>query len=147
MSTKEAEETVDLWCATGRRCGWQAVQHKNGGEGQGNTLGRHRNLPEGVGDSDEMRRGHALLCGILDQGGAADIAMLAMIRVPPVPEAGGLGFKLLMQIPTGVEGPGEHETGAGAGQAAHGGVQRPREPVRRGALRGRRHAKTWFEAK
>ena len=155
VSTKEAEETVDLWYSDRPEVReWQAVQHKKAAEkGKVNTLlGRHRNLPE-ASSSDEMRRGHALRASINTpiQGGAADIAMLAMIQIHRCPRLRELGFKLLMQIHDEVilEGPEEHRDEALALVKLH--MEKPfndHENLCDVELSvDGDYAKTWFEAK
>lgn len=155
VSTREAEETVDLWYSDRPEVReWQAVQHKKAAEkGKVNTLlGRHRNLPE-ASSSDEMRRGHALRASINTpiQGGAADIAMLAMIQIHRCPRLRELGFKLLMQIHDEVilEGPEEHRDEALALVKLH--MEKPfndHENLCDVELSvDGDYAKTWFEAK
>ena len=155
VSTKEAQETVDLWYSDRPEVReWQAVQHKKAAEkGKGNTLlGRHRNLPE-ASSSDEMRRGHALRASINTpiQGGAADIAMLAMIQIHRCPRLRELGFKLLMQIHDEVilEGPEEHKDEALALVKLH--MEKPfNDHVNLCDIDlnvDGDYAKTWFEAK
>ena len=155
VSTKEAQETVDLWYSDRPEVReWQAVQHKKAAEkGKVNTLlGRHRNLPE-ASSSDEMRRGHALRASINTpiQGGAADIAMLAMIQIHRCPRLRELGFKLLMQIHDEVilEGPEEHKDEALALVKLH--MEKPfNDHVNLCDIDlnvDGDYAKTWFEAK
>ena len=115
VSTKEAEETVQLWYSDRPEVrAWQEVQHRKAAEkGKVSTLlGRHRNLPE-ASSSDEARRQHALRASINTpiQGGAADIAMLAMIQIHRCPRLRELGYRMLMQIHDEVilEGPEEHK--------------------------------------
>lgn len=111
----EAEDTVNLWYSDRPEVrSWQDVQHKNAEEkGKVSTLlGRHRNLPD-ASHKDEGRRQHALRASINTpiQGGAADVAMLAMIQIARCPRLKELGFTLLMQIHDEVilEGPEEHK--------------------------------------
>jgi DNA polymerase-1 len=115
VSTKEAEETVQLWYSDRPEVrAWQEVQHRKAAEkGKVSTLlGRHRNLPE-ASSSDEARRQHALRASINTpiQGGAADIAMLAMLQIHRCPRLRELGYRMLMQIHDEVilEGPEEHK--------------------------------------
>ena len=115
VSTKEAEDTVNLWYSDRPEVrSWQDVQHKNASvKGKVSTLlGRHRNLPD-ASSKDEGRRQHALRASINTpiQGGAADVAMLAMIQIARCPRLKELGFTLLMQIHDEVivEGPEEHK--------------------------------------
>ena len=75
-------------------------------------LGRVRNLPD-ASSKNEAFKSHALRASINTpiQGGAADIAMLAMLQIQRCPRLKELGYKLLMQIHDEVilEGPEEHK--------------------------------------
>ena len=155
VTTKEAEETVNLWYSDRPEVrAWQEVQHKNAAEkGKVSTLlGRHRNLPE-ASSTDEARRGHALRASINTpiQGGAADIAMLAMIQIHRCPRLRELGFKMLMQIHDEVilEGPEEHKDEALALVKHH--MEKPfndHENLCDVDLNvDGDYAKTWFDAK
>ena len=61
-------------------------------------LGRQRKLPDAM-TGDRVAKGHALRAAIITpiQGGAADIAMLAMLQLNESKLLKDLGFKLLMQ--------------------------------------------------
>ena len=61
-------------------------------------LGRQRKLPDAV-NGDRVGKGHALRAAINTpiQGGAADIAMLAMLRLSESEELKRLEYRLLMQ--------------------------------------------------
>jgi len=62
-------------------------------------LGRQRLLPDAMQTADKLARAHALRAAINTpiQGGAADIAMLAMLQLRRSQELKRLGYKLLMQ--------------------------------------------------
>ena len=155
VSTKEAEETVQLWYSDRPEVrAWQEVQHRKAAEkGKVSTLlGRHRNLPE-ASSSDEARRQHALRASINTpiQGGAADIAMLAMLQIHRCPRLRELGFRMLMQIHDEVilEGPEEHKDEALALVKLH--MEKPfndHENLCDVDLNvDGDYAKTWFDAK
>ena len=155
VSTKEAEETVNLWYSDRPEVrSWQEVQHRNAAEkGKVSTLlGRHRNLPD-ASSKDEGRRQHALRASINTpiQGGAADIAMLAMCQIARCPKLKELGFELLMQIHDEVilEGPEEHKDEALALVKLH--MEKPfnnHENLCDVDLNvDGDYAKTWFDAK
>jgi DNA polymerase-1 len=155
VSTKEAEETVQLWYSDRPEVrAWQEVQHRKAAEkGKVSTLlGRHRNLPE-ASSSDEARRQHALRASINTpiQGGAADIAMLAMIQIHRCPRLRELGYRMLMQIHDEVilEGPEEHKDEALALVKLH--MEKPfndHENLCDVDLNvDGDYAKTWFDAK
>ena len=155
VSTKEAEDTVNLWYSDRPEVrAWQEVQHANATKlGKVSTLlGRHRNLPE-ASSRDEMRRQHALRASINTpiQGGAADIAMLAMMQIHRCPRLKEIGYELLMQIHDEVilEGPEEHKDEALALVKRH--MENPfndHENLCDVDLNvDGNYAKTWFEAK
>ena len=155
VSTKEAEETVQLWYSDRPEVrAWQEVQHRKAAEkGKVSTLlGRHRNLPE-ASSSDEARRQHALRASINTpiQGGAADIAMLAMLQIHRCPRLRELGYRMLMQIHDEVilEGPEEHKDEALALVKLH--MEKPfndHENLCDVDLNvDGDYAKTWFDAK
>jgi DNA polymerase-1 len=155
VSTKEAEETVALWYSDRPEVrAWQEVQHRLAAErGKVSTLlGRHRNLPD-ASSSDEGRRQHALRASINTpiQGGAADVAMLAMLQIHRCPRLRELGFKMLMQIHDEVilEGPEAHKDEALALVKRH--MEKPfndHENLCDVDLNvDGNYAKTWFDAK
>ena len=115
VSTKEAEETVQLWYSDRPEVrAWQEVQHRKAAEkGKVSTLlGRHRNLPGGVllGRSASPTRA-ARIHQHAHPGRRGDIAMLAMIQIHRCPRLRELGYRMLMQIHDEVilEGPEEHK--------------------------------------
>jgi len=128
---EEANKTVDLWYSDRPEVrSWQEVQRKHA-EKHGHVrtlLGRTRSLPDAKSRNEQFKS-HALRAAINTpiQGGAADIAMLAMLKIQRCPRLKELGYKLLMQIHDEVilEGPVEHEEEALALTKAH--MQNPFE--------------------
>ena len=114
-SLEEAANTVELWYSDRPEVrDWQEVQKKMAVEKNlvRTLLGRVRNLPD-ASSKNEAFKSHALRASINTpiQGGAADIAMLAMLQIQRCPRLKELGYKLLMQIHDEVilEGPEEHK--------------------------------------
>jgi len=114
-SLEEAANTVALWYSDRPEVKeWQEVQKRLAMEkGLVRTLlGRVRHLPDASSKNDAFKS-HALRASINTpiQGGAADIAMLAMLQIQRCPKLKALGYKLLMQIHDEVilEGPEEHK--------------------------------------
>ena len=116
VTLQEAEATVERWYADRPEVKtWQNEQHELvQRRGWVSTLlGRQRRLPEAA-DSRASRaaKAHALRAAINTpiQGGAADIAMLAMLELERSEELRDMGWRLLMQVHDEVilEGPTEH---------------------------------------
>ncbi|KAK3279840.1 hypothetical protein CYMTET_12292 [Cymbomonas tetramitiformis] len=114
VTLKEAQATVDLWYSDRPEVEeWQKnTKAFARQEGYVTTLlGRRRHLPDAVNGSNAAK-GHAERAAINTpiQGGAADIAMLAMLQIQGCKRLQKLGFKLLMQVHDEVilEGPTEH---------------------------------------
>jgi len=113
VSKKEAEDMLQAWYAARPEVlEWQrdkkAIARK---EGITRTLmGRYRQLPEALGGNRKML-GHAERASINTpiQGGAADIAMMAMNKINDSEKLQKLGWILLLQIHDEVilEGPEE----------------------------------------
>ena len=63
-------------------------------------LGRQRQLPDAVHPPNNAAKAHALRAAINTpiQGGAADIAMLAMLELTRNQELKDMGWRLLMQV-------------------------------------------------
>ena len=117
VSVEEAKATVDAWYAPRPEVrAWQEEQFAMAiAEGRVFTLlGRQRRLPDAQGSGP--RRGHALRAAINTpiQGGAADIAMLAMLRLHSSKALEALRYRLLMQVHDEVilEGPAENAAAA-----------------------------------
>lgn len=154
-SLEEAANTVELWYADRPEVrDWQEVQKKLAVEKNlvRTLLGRVRNLPD-ASSKNEAFKSHALRASINTpiQGGAADIAMLAMLQIQRCPRLKELGYKLLMQIHDEVilEGPEEHKEEALALTKYH--MENP-FPGHVNLLNvalavDGNYAKTWYEAK
>jgi len=154
-SLEEAASTVALWYSDRPEVQeWQEVQKKLAMEKNlvRTLLGRVRNLPDASSKNDAFKS-HALRASINTpiQGGAADIAMLAMLQIQRCPKLKALGYKLLMQIHDEVilEGPEEHKDEALALTKYH--MENP-FPGHVNLLNVELavdgdYAKTWYEAK
>ena len=113
VSKKEAESMLDAWYkARPEVLKWQ-MNTKEYAKFFGVTrtlMGRYRQLPDATED-DRKALGHALRASINTpiQGGAADVAMMAMIKINDSEKLKRLGWILLMQIHDEVilEGPQE----------------------------------------
>lgn len=105
VTIDEAEKTVQAWYADRPEVKtWQAEQHQHAEQfGLVYTLlGRQRRLPDAMsnGPANSKAKQHALRAAINTpiQGGAADIAMLAMLELNKSDLLRRLGWKLLMQV-------------------------------------------------
>jgi len=113
VSTKEAEKMLQAWYDSRPEVlKWQKNTKKIA-KNQGITrtlMGRYRQLPEAMGKNMKLI-GHAERASINTpiQGGAADVAMMAMNKINHSPLLKRLGWILLMQIHDEVilEGPEE----------------------------------------
>lgn len=113
VSIEEAEKMLKAWYDSRPEVRtWQEETKKTAmTEGVSRSLmGRYRDLPEAMGNNRKLI-GHALRASINTpiQGGAADVAMSAMIKINKSPLLRKLGWILLMQIHDEVilEGPEE----------------------------------------
>lgn len=113
VSKDEAEEMLNAWYnARPEVLKWQTMTKEYAKEyGLTRTLmGRYRQLPDAKG-KDRKLLGHAQRASINTpiQGGAADVAMMAMIKINDSEKLKRLGWILLMQIHDEVilEGPQE----------------------------------------
>jgi DNA polymerase I len=155
----EANKTVELWYSDRPEVrSWQEVQREHASEhGHVRTLlGRTRSLPDALSKNEQFKS-HALRAAINTpiQGGAADIAMLAMLKIQKCERLKELGYKLLMQIHDEVilEGPIEHEEEALALTKQH--MQNPFEDANGEDVNlldvelvvDGNSAKTWMDAK
>jgi len=154
VSVEEAKAILDAWYADRPEVlKWQKkVKEIARDEGYTKTLmGRYRSLP---GINEPRMRGHAERAAINTpiQGGAADIVVLAMLRLRQSELLRKLGYRLLLQVHDEVilEGPEDH-------------VDEALEEVRRcmeapwdgygltplavDLVVDAKHAKTWYEAK
>ena len=113
VSPQEAEKMLQAWYDSRPEVlKWQQ-QTKQTAKKEGITrtlMGRYRDIPEAMGKNQKLV-GHALRASINTpiQGGAADVAMSAMIKINNSPVLKKLGWILLMQIHDEVilEGPEE----------------------------------------
>jgi DNA polymerase I len=113
VSQKEAQEMLDKWYDARKEVrDWQADTKafvKSAGVTR-TLMGRYRHLPEARGKNFRLI-GHAERASINTpiQGGAADVAMMAMNKINKNEKLKGLGWILLMQIHDEVilEGPEE----------------------------------------
>jgi DNA polymerase I-like protein with 3'-5' exonuclease and polymerase domains len=102
VSVKEAEELLRAWYADRPEVlRWQKMVIERAKEkGYTKTLmGRYRILPD-INSRDRSRRGHMERAAINTpiQGGAADVAMMAMIKLVRSETLKRLGWKLLLQV-------------------------------------------------
>ncbi len=103
VSTKEAEEMLRAWYDSRPEVErWQKETKKTAQEyGMTRTLmGRYCHLPHARKKNSMKSIGHALRASINTpiQGGAADVAMMAMLKINDSPLLKGLGWVLLMQV-------------------------------------------------
>jgi hypothetical protein len=113
VSMEEAQETVNKWYGDRPEVkNWQkrVLEEAKRTQTTRTLLGRYRDLPDIV-SSDFRARGHAERAAINTpiQGGAADVAMAAMLKIWRNERLKELGWKLLLQIHDEVilEGPAE----------------------------------------
>jgi DNA polymerase-1 len=113
VSTKEAEEMLQAWYDSRPEVEKWQRDTKQIAKKHGLTrtlMGRFRHLPHAQGGSMKSL-GHALRASINTpiQGGAADVAMMAMLKINNSPLLKQLGWILLMQVHDEVilEGPEE----------------------------------------
>jgi DNA polymerase I len=114
VSLQEAKETLQRWYADRPEVhDWQqrVLQIARSTGATRTLMGRYRDLPT-INDKDFRRRGRAERAAINTpiQGGAADIVMMAMIKIHRDPELARLGWKMILQIHDEVilEGPEPH---------------------------------------
>ncbi|EKX41231.1 hypothetical protein GUITHDRAFT_74910, partial [Guillardia theta CCMP2712] len=113
VSLEEAEETIQTWYSARKEVKqWQEeVIERARRTGYTETfLGRRRYLPE-INGRDGVGRGHAERAAINTpiQGGAADIVMMAMLKLRGEERIRRLGWRMVMQIHDEIilEGPEE----------------------------------------
>jgi len=157
VTLDEAEKTVQAWYADRPEVKtWQAEQHQHAEQfGLVYTLlGRQRRLPDAVSDgvASSKAKQHALRAAINTpiQGGAADIAMLAMLELNMSPVLRDLGWKLLMQVHDEVilEGPVENADAALVEvRRAMGNPFNGKNLLRVELDVSARFAKSWYDAK
>lgn len=113
VSTNEAEAMLKAWYQARPEVEHWQLRTKQFAAEYGVTrtlMGRYRQLPHATGKNKKLQ-GHALRASINTpiQGGAADVAMMAMIKINNSEKLKRLGWILLMQIHDEVilEGPEE----------------------------------------
>jgi len=154
VSLEEAQETVDRWYADRPEVlKWQTARKA---EAHRTTrvrtlLGRTRHLPD-INSSSRWIQQHGERAAINTpvQGGAADIATLAMIEIHRCQELRDLGFRLLLQVHDEVilEGPEEHvEEGLRLVRRCMENPFRGTNPLDVELLVDAAAAKTWYEGK
>jgi DNA polymerase-1 len=150
----EAKATVDAWYNDRPEVKrWQEAQHKQAqAHGWVSTiLGRQRQLPDAMGAG--MKKAHALRAAINTpiQGGAADIAMLAMLRLDSSTVLKGLRWRLLMQVHDEVilEGPEQscEEALAEVVRSMENPFGGEKDVLKCKLSVSASYAKTWYEAK
>lgn len=156
VTQQEAQEMLDKWYdARPEVRDWQAKTKAYARRfGLTRTLmGRYRNLPEAVSGNKKFL-GHAERASINTpiQGGAADVAMMAMNKISKSEKLRRLGWILLMQIHDEVILEGPEETAAEAFEEVIGCMEAPWVPgLAKTAVPllvdGSYEHKTWYEAK
>jgi len=113
VSIKEAEDMLQAWYDSRPEVRTWQENTKETAKKEGITrtlMGRYRQLPDAMGRNQKLV-GHSLRASINTpiQGGAADVAMMAMIKINSSEKLKKLGWILLMQIHDEVilEGPEE----------------------------------------
>ncbi|GAX09828.1 DNA polymerase I [Fistulifera solaris] len=157
VSKEEAEEMLKAWYKARPEVEkWQkATQEHAKRFGETRTLmGRYRDLPHAMKGSAPKFLGHAMRASINTpiQGGAADVAMMAMIKINNSPKLKKLGWILLLQIHDEVILEGPEETAEEAFQEVLDCMQNPwvyglkktSVPLE---VDGSYNHKTWYDAK
>lgn len=156
VSLREAEGLLKAWYADRPEVlSWQKTVIANAKKtGFSRTLmGRYRRLPD-IKSSDRGRVGHGTRAAINTpiQGGAADVAMVAMINLVRSPLLEKMGWKLLLQVHDEVILEGPEETAEEALAETVRCMEQPWDGVGLKGLRvdlavDAKAAKTWYEAK
>lgn len=156
VSRKEAEDMLQAWYAARPEVlrwqqGTKTYAHKHGYTRT--LMGRYRQLPDAMGHNKKLL-GHAERASINTpiQGGAADVAMMAMNKINSSEKLQRLGWILLLQIHDEVILEGPEET---AEEAFHEVVKCMEEPWVFGLrptavpllVDGSYTHKTWYDAK
>ena len=158
VSQPEAQAMLELWYADRPEVrAWQERQHATALEtGYTTTLmGRRRRLKSFGGARLSMKdRGSVLRQAINTpvQGGAADVVMLAMIKLAEDARLRALGWDLLLQVHDEVMLEGPEESAADALEIVKECMENPFDGFGLKPLRVRlevdaKSAKTWFQAK
>ncbi|CBN74706.1 pol1-like DNA polymerase [Ectocarpus siliculosus] len=156
VTLKEAEDLVKAWYADRpevKRWQKQVIQNAKDTGFSRTLMGRYRKLPD-ITSNDRGKVGHGTRAAINTpiQGGAADVAMVAMIGIVRSPLLKKLGWKLLLQVHDEVilEGPEESAKEALAETVRC--MQQPWDGIGLRELRvdllvDAKSAKTWYDAK
>ena len=158
VSQPEAQAMLELWYADRPEVrAWQERQHATALEtGYTTTLmGRRRRLKSFGGARLSMKdRGSVLRQAINTpvQGGAADVVMLAMIKLAEDARLRALGWDLLLQVHDEVMLEGPEESAADALEIVKECMENPFDgfglkPLRVQLEVDAKSAKTWFQAK
>lgn len=114
VSLDEAKETLEKWYSDRPEVRQWQEQVLDIARSTGATrtlMGRYRDLPE-ITSPNRGLRGHAERAAINTpiQGGAADVVMMAMLKIAQDKRLEEMGYKLILQIHDEVilEGPEEH---------------------------------------
>ena len=107
VSLEEAKDVLDRWyCERPEVKEWQEETIRTAKEtGYTRTLmGRYRPLPD-INSKNKWKEGHMCRAAINTpiQGGAADIVMMAMLKIEKDERLKRLGFEMLLQIHDGVD--------------------------------------------
>jgi len=159
ISTEEAEETLQAWYSDRKEVKrWQDdTRRECKSTGEVRTLmGRYRNLPDAK-LPERMNRGrvgHAMRAAINTpiQGSAADVVMMAMIKLWKSERLKELGFRLLLQIHDEVILEGPEENVEEAMKEVVGCMENPFDNVGLSKLQvhldvDAKYAKSWYKAK
>ena len=104
VTREEAQALLDAWYADRPEVKQWQQRVIEEAKRTGNTrtlMGRYRKLPE-INSRDRGKQGHSARAAINTpiQGGAADVVMVAMVKINESPLLKKLGYKLLLQVGT-----------------------------------------------
>lgn len=156
VSVKEAEGLVEAWYADRPEVkAWQqrAIANAKRSGFSRTLMGRYRTLPD-INSRDRSMVSHSKRAAINTpiQGGAADVAMVAMMKLHQSPVLKDMGWKLLLQIHDEVILEGPEATAKEALAETVRCMEHPWDGVGLKELRvslavDANSAKTWYEAK
>ena len=152
VSLSEAKATVGAWYSNRPEVReWQqrVLEEARRTKATRTLLGRYRDIPE-ISSSDFRVRGHAERAAINTpiQGGAADVAMAAMLKLWRNKKLAALGWKMLLQIHDEVILEGPQESADEALALTLQDMQHPFEcPLLVDLVVDAKICKTWYEAK
>jgi hypothetical protein len=152
VTVEEAQNTLEKWYADRPEVRqWQeqvlAIARSTGSTRT--LMGRYRDLPD-IASSNRALRGRAQRAAINTpiQGGAADIVMMAMLRIAKDERLKSLGWKLLLQIHDEVILEGPSETSEDALQAVVDCMEHPlSRPLLVHLVADASIADTWYDGK